>query len=79
MIGEDVLFTGCEMLRFSKDILSDEDKNRLNDYSDFNILMSIMNDKSGPMIHNVSCAKQVLELLFPMYTVTYSPTEILFV
>ena len=78
MIGEDTLFTGSEMLRFSKDILSDEDKSRLNDYSDFNILMSIMNDKSGAMIHNVSCAKQVIDLLFPLYTVTYTPSAILF-
>ena len=77
MLGEDVFFTGCEMLRFSKDILLDEDKNRLKDYSDFNILMSMMNDKSGSMIHNVSCAKQVLDLLLPLYTVIYTPDAIL--
>ena len=79
MIGESTLFTGCEMLRFSKDILLEEDKNRLNNYSDFNILMSIMNDNSGAMIHNVSCAKQVLDLLFPLYAVTYTPMAIVFV
>ena len=28
-IGEDVLFTGCELLKFSKDILTSEDKLRL--------------------------------------------------
>ena len=68
-IGEDALFTGCELLKFSKEMLTFEDKNRLSHLSDFNILMSIMNDKSGSMIYNVSCAKQVLDLLFPLYTV----------
>ena len=79
LIGEEALFTGCELLRFSKDILNSEDKTRLIDYSDFDILMSIINDKSGSMIFNVSCAKQVLDLLFPFYTVIYEPNAIVFV
>jgi len=29
MLGEEALFIGCELLRFSKDILNIEDKNRL--------------------------------------------------
>ena len=78
-IGEETLFTGCELLKFSKDILVSEDKNRLSNYTDFNILMSIINDKSGSMIHNVSCAKQVLELMFPLYDIVYMPNEIVFV
>ena len=77
LLGEEVLFTGCELLKFSKDILNSEDKTRLFDQSDFNILMSIMNDKSGSMIFNISCAKQVLDLIFPLYTVTIAPTAIL--
>ena len=68
-IGEEAFFTGCELLKFSKDSLPSEDKNKLIDYSDFNILMSIMNDKSGSMTYNISCAKQVLDLVFPLYTV----------
>ena len=78
-IGEETLFTGCELLKFSKDILASEDKNRLSNYTDFNILMSIINDKSGSMIHNVSCAKQVLELMFPLYDIVYMPNEMVFV
>lgn len=78
-IGEETLFTGCELLKFSKDILASEDKNRLSNYTDFNILMSIINDKSGSMIHNVSCAKQVLELMFPLYDIAYMPNEMVFV
>lgn len=77
LLGEEILFTGCELLKFSKDILNPEDKTRLFNQTDFNILMSIMNDKSGSMIFNVSCAKQVLDLIFPLYTVTIVPTAIL--
>ena len=79
LIGEEALFTGCELLKFSKDILTPEDKTRLSNYTDFNILMSIINDKSGSMIFNVSCAKQVLDLIFPLYTVTFAPDAILLV
>lgn len=77
MIGEEVFFTGCELLKFSKDILNSEDKNRLFNQTDFNIFMSIMNDKSGSMTYNISCAKQVLDLIFPFYTVEFAPNEIL--
>lgn len=73
LIGEEALFVGCELLKFSKDILSDEDKNRLFDQTDFNILMSIMNDKSGSMSQNVSCANMVLDLLFPYYERQWVP------
>jgi hypothetical protein len=40
--------------------------------------MSIMNDKSGSMTFNISCAQQVLELLFSYYTVDITPHEIRF-
>ena len=79
MLGEEVLFTGCELLKFSKDILTTEDKNRLSNYTDFNILMSIINDKSGSMIFNISCAQRVLELIFAYYSVVITMNEILFV
>lgn len=77
-LGEEVLFTGCELLKFTKDILLNEDKSRLLNYSDFNILLSIMNDKSGSMIYNLSCAKQVLSLLFPLYSVEITSEKIEF-
>ena len=77
-LGEEVLFTGCELLKFTKDILLEEDKLRLINYNDFNILMSIMNDKSGPMTNNLRCAKQVLDLLFPRYSVQITSEKIEF-
>ena len=77
LIGEEALFSGCELLRFSKDILSTEDKTRLSNYTDFNILMSIMNDNSASVKSNVSDAKQVLQLIFPQYEVVINQKEIL--
>lgn len=76
-IGEEAFFTGCELLKFSKDILMVEDKINLSNYSDFQILMSIMNDNSVAMQNNVSSARMVLDLLFPLYTVTISPVGII--
>lgn len=78
LIGEDSFFTGCELLKFSKDILSIEDKTNLSQYSDFQVLMSILNDKSASMQNNVSCARMVLDLLFPLYTVNISSIAIIF-
>ena len=78
LIGEDSFFTGCELLKFSKDILSIEDKTNLSQYSNFQVLMSIQNDKSASMQNNVSSARRVLDLLFPLYTVNISPIAIIF-
>lgn len=74
LIGEEALFAGCELLKFSKDMLTLEDQNHLSHYTDFNILMSIINDNSESMQHSVSCAKLVLQLLFPLYNIEYAQT-----
>lgn len=76
-IGEDVLFTGCGLLKFSKENLTSEDKTNLNNFTDFNIIMSIINDKGAQLKHNISCAKMVLDLLFPLYTVIITPSAII--
>ena len=70
-IGEEAFFTGCELLKFSKDILTNEDKISLSDYSDFHILMSIMCDKSAATQFNAASALLVLEMLFPNYEVSF--------
>ena len=77
MIGEKAFFTGCELLKFSKNILTSQDKINLSNQSDFNILMSIMNDKSGSMTFNITCAKAVLNLLFPDYKISFTEEKIL--
>lgn len=77
-LGEEAFFTGCELLKFSKDILRIEDKSSLSQYSDFQILMSILSDKSASMQNNVSSALMVLDFLFPLYTVKITPAGIAF-
>ena len=77
-IGEETFFSGCQLLTFSKDILTAEDNLRLSEYDDFNILMSIMNDKSESLSQSVSCAQAVLSLLFPCYEIAYLHNAIVF-
>ena len=76
--GDDTLYTGCELLKFSKDILKIEDKNNLSNQTDFNILMSIMREKNSMLKYNVNCALAVLNLIFPDYEIHFAPNAIEF-
>lgn len=69
LIGEDKFFSGCEFLRFSKEKLNSEDRNRLENISNFNIIMSIMREKNPSVQKQVACAMMVLSLLFPTYSI----------
>lgn len=77
-IGEETFFTGCELLKFSKDILSNEDKINLAQYDDFHIFMTMMMDKNPLTKHNVECAQSVLSLMFPLYQISYTEVGIVF-
>lgn len=77
LLGEEIFYTGCELLRFSKDILETEDKVNLSNYSDFQILMSIMSDNSVAMQKNISATHMVLDMIFPDYNVNIAPTGII--
>lgn len=78
-IGEEALFAGCELLNFSKDILSTEDKINLENKSNFEILMSIMRDRNLAMQKNKLYAMMVLSLIFPEYKVEMNQNQITFV
>lgn len=75
-IGEETFYTGCEFLKFSKDILEDQDKVNLEKYSDFEILMSIMKEKNVTIQKNKICMLMVLSLIFPDYIVTLTNDKI---
>ena len=75
LIGERNFFIGCHFLNFNKDNLSDEDKLGLEDKSDFDIFMSVMNT-SQMAIHKTD-ALMVLALLFPTYRIKINKEEIL--
>ena len=75
-IGEESFFTGCELLNFSKDILNDEDKTRLENLTNFEVLMSIMNDTNIALRKQKTCALLVLTLLFPTYQISLNVDNI---
>ena len=71
-IGEDKFFIGCGLLDFSKKMLTGLDKDSLSNYDDFEILMSVMTDKSQlakDVKETIEAAKMILNLVFPLYTV----------
>lgn len=68
-IGEEAFFGGCEFLKFNKNKLNTEDRNRLENISNFEILMSIMREKNPSVQKAKADATMVLALLFPTYEV----------
>lgn len=68
-IGEEKFYTGCELLRFSKDNLTDEDKIHLINQTNFEILMSILNEKNPITQQHRVCVIELMSLLFPEYTI----------
>lgn len=81
LLGEDNFFIGCNLLNFSKEkFLSEQDKINLIDRTDFDILMSILNDKSVSEISkSKNMAIMILALLFPDYEVDLQNDVIHFV
>lgn len=77
LIGEKAFFAGCELLRFTKDILVDQDKSHLSDQSDFEILMMILNDENPQLRESVQSALLLLTIIFPGYEVFISPEKII--
>ena len=69
-IGEKAFFMGCGFLDFSKNLLNESDKNRLANYNDFDILMSIMLNSEKSVRSTVESAMLVLSLVFPLYQVS---------
>ena len=70
LIGEEAFFTGCEMLKFSKNILSEEDKSHLGDQTNFDILIAILREQNAVMQKNRNCVELVLALIFPDYSIS---------
>ena len=70
-IGEEAFFTGCQLLNFSKNILSEEDKVNLEDKSNFDILIAILREQNAVMQKNRNCVDMVLALIFPEYEISF--------
>jgi hypothetical protein len=68
-IGEEAFFNGCEFLKFTKNNLPEEDRSRLENITNFEILMSIMKEKNPVSLRNKTCVQMILSLLFPTYEI----------
>ena len=65
-LGEKNYLQAISLLNFSKEILSDKDKILLKDISDFDVLMSIINDDSKQEAYNSKdIILDILTVLFP--------------
>lgn len=79
-ISEENFFLGCELLKFSKEDLTLQDKDNLKDQTNFDIIMSIMNDGSniGAMKNKVA-AQMTLTIIFPTCQISMSRDKIILV
>lgn len=76
-IGEEAFFTGCHLLNFSKGMLETQGKVNLDDLSNFEILMSIVNDTNNPSAKQQKVNMlMVLTLLFPEHEIEFFYNEI---
>ena len=76
-ISEESFFMGCELLNFSKKKLKEEDKISLANQTDFEILMSILNNPNTAVKQKNECVLLVLMLLFPIYQINIIPSGII--
>ena len=77
LIGEEIFFTGCQLLNFSKNLLNEEDKLHLEDKTNFDILIAILREQNAVMQKNRNCVNMVLALLFPDYNISFNSQCIL--
>ena len=70
-LGEEDFFTGVQLLNFSKNILSEEDKVNLENHTNFDILIAILREQNAVMQKNRNCVNMLLALIFPDYNITF--------
>lgn len=69
LLGEDSFYAGVEFLKFDKDILAIEDKTHLENKSNFEVLIAIMNEKNLTIQTQKLQVTMVLALLFPEHSI----------
>lgn len=77
-IGEESFWNGVEFLNFSKNLLSTEDKNNLSAKTDFELLMSVIQNQNTAIRMQKIQMELVLTLMFPEYHIFFTPTSISF-
>lgn len=76
LIGEESFYSGCGILNFSKDNLTEEDRVNLANINDFEILMIMMDNSNPEMRKKKIDILRVLTLMFPEYQIELTRTEI---
>lgn len=76
-IGEESFFIGCDLINFSKNSLSEQDKMNLEQQTNFDILLAILREHNAEMIKNRDCVLLVFALLFPEYEIDIQLKEII--
>lgn len=71
-IGEEAFFSGCQLLKFSKNMLDEKDKLSSESLTDFDILMSIVKSKEAASSRQVIHLNMTLAILFPLYEFNFS-------
>lgn len=77
--GEETLFFCYKIINFSKSQIEIQDKNYLQNKTDFEILMILINNKQGGILSQKGrvCLKAMLTLLFPDFIINFLPASIL--
>ena len=78
-IGQENFFLGCEILNISKKNLMIQDKTQIEQLSDFEVLMAIINNTEGgaSIKKNKKSLQLLLLLLFPDFTINFLPASIM--
>lgn len=69
LLGEENFYSGVEFLKFDKDILLEKDKTYLENKSNFEVLIAIMNEQNVTIQKQKLQMTMVLALLFPEYNI----------
>lgn len=74
LIGETDFFLGIQTINVTKEILKGEDETLLSNTSNFQIFMTIMQEKEAQ--DKKEAVKQLLLLILPKYQVTFTPRSL---
>ena len=75
-ITETRFWKGCELFKFDKEVLDDKDKLGLSNWSNFNIIMSMIQEKNFESMQAKVNVISILTLLFPEYRITLNQNKI---
>lgn len=78
-ITEENFWYGCELLKFNKEILTEQDKKDLSDISNFNIIMNMMHQKTPQSQKARLQVASIFTIMFPLYKVIFEDDKIVFI